>query len=76
MTEGWRVPAMNLCNPQPPSVRLTPRNTVKPDLSAGRETGKYSLSDRIDLPLEVNNRAFFRTSALLQSGVLGHSLLR
>lgn len=66
---------MNPRNPQPPSAYMTPRNTVKPVLSASRETGKYRLSDRIDLPLEVNNRAFFKTSALLQSGVLRHSLL-
>lgn len=62
-------------NLQPPSVHMTLRNTVKPDLSASRETGKYRWSDRIDLPLEMNNRAFFKTSALLQSGVLRHSLL-
>lgn len=54
---------------------MTPTDAVKPDLSASRETGKYRLSDRIDLPLEVNNRAFFKTSALLQSGVLRYSLL-
>lgn len=34
------------------------------------ETGKYRLSDRIDLPRKVNNRAFFKTSTLFQSGIL------
>lgn len=67
--------AMNPYNPQPPSVHVTPKNRVKPVLSASRETAKYRLSDRIDLPLKVNNRAFFKTSALLQNGVLRRSLL-
>lgn len=66
---------MNPHNLQPPSAHMTPRKTVKPILSASRETGNYRVSDRIDLPLKVNNRAFFKASALLQSGVSRHSLL-
>jgi len=69
------VPAVNPHKLWPPSAHVAPEKKIKPILSASRETGKYRLSDRIDLPLEVNSRAFFKTSALLQSGVFRHSLL-
>lgn len=70
---GQRVPALNHGSSQPPSACMTPRDTAKPNVSASRETGKHRLSGRIDL-LEVNKRAFCKASALLQSGILGHSL--